>query len=184
MAGSYLEAVGRPVPFARWPEVRQSLKVNAPTSSGMGRLFDAAAALLGVRERVTYEGQAAIELEQLAGETDAEPYDCGLDGGRIAGADLIAAVHDDLDAGRPPDQIAAAFHEGVAAAAARACAEVPGQPAKVVLSGGSFQNLRLVRSVTRRLDRLGFTVLTHRLVPPNDGGISFGQAAIAARRVG
>jgi hydrogenase maturation protein HypF len=183
MAAAYLEAAGRPVPFDRWPEVRQSLAVNAPLSSGMGRLFDAAAALLGVRERVSYEGQAAIELEQLAGDSDAEPYDCRIADGHIIGADLIAAAHDDLDAGRRRDRIAAAFHQGVAAAAARACAEVSDPTEKVVLSGGSFQNLRLLRSVSRNLDSLGFDVLIHRLVPLNDGGISFGQAAIAARRV-
>jgi hydrogenase maturation protein HypF len=188
MAASYLEAAGRPVPFERWPEVRQSLRVNAPLSSGMGRLFDAAAALLGVRDRVSYEGQAAIELEQLAGDTEADPYPCRIEEGeddtaRIIGADLIAAAHDDLDAGRPRDRIAAAFHEGVAAVAARACAEAGYPPQKVVLSGGTFQNLRLSRSVRRRLDSLGYDVLSHRRVPPNDGGISFGQAAIAARRV-
>jgi hydrogenase maturation protein HypF len=188
-AAAYLEAADRPVPFERWPEVRQSLKVNAQLSSGMGRLFDAAAALLGVRDTVTYEGQAAIELELLAGDTPADPYPGRVEDGRIIGADLIAAAHDDLDTGRPRDRIAAAFHEGVAALATRACAEaaetrMPDGPLpKVVLSGGSFQNLRLLASLSRRLDSLGFSVLTHRLVPPNDGGISFGQAAIAARRV-
>jgi hydrogenase maturation protein HypF len=183
MAAAYLERAGRPVGFERWGQVRQSLSVNAPLSSGMGRLFDAVAALLGVRERVSYEGQAAIELESLAGETQAEPYPCRLEGGRIAGADLVAAAHDDLRAGRARDQIAAAFHEGVAAVAARACAEVPGARGPVVLSGGSFQNLRLVRGVRRRLDSLGLGTYTHDRVPPNDGGISFGQAAVASRRV-
>ncbi len=101
----------------------------------------------------------------------------------IHGADLIAAAHDDLAEGRPRDRIAAAFHEGVAVAAAQACAEAGEPPVNVVLSGGTFQNLRLTQSVARRLASLGFDVLTHRLVPPNDGGISFGQAAIAARRV-
>ncbi len=100
----------------------------------------------------------------------------------IDGADLIAAVHDDLATGRPREQSAAAFHEGVAAVAARACTEAA-EPRTVALSGGSFQNLRLLRSVSRRLARLGFSVLTHRRVPPNDGGISFGQAAVAARRI-
>jgi hydrogenase maturation protein HypF len=183
MAAAYLEAADRPVPYEGWPEVRESLKVNAPLSSGMGRLFDAAAALLGVRDEVSYEGQAAIELEQLAGEVEAEPYNCRIADGLIRGADLIAAVQDDLDVGCPRAEIAAAFHEGVAEAAARACAELPGQPTTIALSGGSFQNLRLLRSVERRLGSLGFGVLTHRRVPPNDGGISFGQAAIAARRV-
>ena len=179
VAASYLEQAGRPVRFERWDVVRHALKVNAPLSSGMGRLFDAAAALLGVRESVTYEGQAAIELEQLAGETSAKPYPWRFG----AGSELIAAVHDDLDAGRPRAEIAAAFHETIAAAAAAACAEVA-SPRTVVLSGGSFQNLRLLGSTRRRLEEHGFAVLTHRLVPPNDGGISYGQAAVAASRTG
>ena len=181
-AASYLEAAGRPVPFPDWSQVRQSLRVNAPLSSGMGRLFDAVAALLGVRERVSYEGQAAIELENLAAGTDAAPYRCRMDDGRrIRGADLVAAAHDDLAAGRPRDQIAAAFHEGVAETGASACAEAA-EPRTVALSGGSFQNLRLLEGTRTRLANLGFRVLTHSRVPPNDGGISYGQAAIAARR--
>jgi hydrogenase maturation protein HypF len=182
MAAMHLERLGRPVPFEHWTVVRESLKANAPLTSGMGRLFDAVAALLGVRERVSYEGQAAIELELLAGDTPAEPYSCEVAGGRIAGGDLVRAAHDDLADGRPRAEIAAAFHEGVAAAAAAAC-EVAAEPRTAVLSGGSFQNLRLLRSTRRRLEALGFRVLSHRLVPPNDGGISYGQAAIAARRM-
>jgi hydrogenase maturation protein HypF len=148
----------------------------------MGRLFDAVAALLGVRTSVSYEGQAAIELEWLAGDIEAIPYPCAVAGGRIAGVELVRAVHDDLAAGRPQGEIAAAFHEGVAEAAARAC-ELVREPSTVVLSGGTFQNLRLLRSTRRRLERLGFRVLSHRFVPPNDGGISYGQAAVAARRM-
>lgn len=166
------------MPWERWEVVRHSLKVNAPLSSGMGRLFDAVAAVLGVRESVTYEGQAAVELEQLAGTTRAGPYDWSLG----MGSDLVAAVHDDLAAGRPRGEIAAAFHETVAAAAAAACAEA-GEPRTVVLSGGSFQNLRLLGGTRRRLEEHGFHVLAHRRVPPNDGGISYGQAAVAASRL-
>ncbi len=175
VAASYLELAGRPVPFERWPLVRESLRVNAPLSSGMGRLFDAAAALLGLRETVTYEGQAAVELELLAAETEADPYAWRFGDG----AELIAAVHDDLSAGRPRPEIAAAFHETVASASAVACAEAGG-PRTVVLSGGSFQNLRLAAATRRNLEALGFRVLTHRIVPPNDGGVSYGQAAVAA----
>jgi hydrogenase maturation protein HypF len=182
VAASYLERAGRPVAFERWPLVRQTLKVNAPLSSGAGRLFDAVAALLGVRDRVTYEGQAAIELEHLAGRAAAEPYACRLAGGVIHGADLVRAAHDDLDVGRPREHIAAAVHEGLAAAFAAAC-EQAAQPRTVVLSGGCMQNLRLIEALRSRLRQLGFRVLSHRRVPPNDGGISYGQAAVAARRI-
>jgi hydrogenase maturation protein HypF len=150
VAAAYLERAERPVPFPDWSRVRESLKVNAPLSSGAGRLFDATAALLGVRERVSSEGQAAIELEQL-----------------------------DLEAGRDRAEIAAAFHEGLALACAEACARTA-EPRTVVLSGGCFQNLRLLASVRRRLEELGFRVIVHRLLPPNDACISFGQAAVAA----
>ena len=163
------------MPFERWGLVRESLRVNAPLSSGMGRLFDAAAAVLGLRESVTFEGQAAIELELLAADRRAEPYAWRFGDA----AALVAAVHDDRAAGRPAAEIAAAFHETIAASAAAACAEAGG-PETVVLSGGSFQNLRLLASTRRNLERLGFRVLTHRRVPPNDGGLSYGQAAIGA----
>jgi hydrogenase maturation protein HypF len=179
VAAAHLERAGLPVPWERWVLVRESLKVNAPLSSGMGRLFDAVAALLGVRERVSYEGQAAIELEQLAGETAAEPYAWAF-GDSTA---LVARCHADLAGGRDRVEIAAAFHETVAAGAAAACGVANGTKT-VVLSGGTFQNVRLLASTTRRLERLGFRVLAHRLVPPNDGGISYGQAAVAAGRLG
>jgi hydrogenase maturation protein HypF len=168
-------------PWERWTVVRQAMTVNAPLSSGMGRLFDAVAALLGVREHVTYEGQAAIELEQLAADVDAEPYPCRIEDGIVRGSDLVACAHDDAADGRALAEVAAAFHEGVAAAAAELCLQAA-EPETVVLSGGTFQNLRLLRSVRARLTAMGFQVLSHRLVPANDGGLSFGQAAIAARR--
>ena len=175
---AYLERAGRPVPFPAWGRVRESLKVNAPLSSGLGRLLDAVAALLGVRTAITYEGQAAVELELLAGDAEAAPYSCcGL-----RGADLVAAAHDDLLAGRPRREIAAAVHEGIAAAFAGACLEAGG-PATVVLSGGCLQNLRLARALRERLEAEGVRVLTHERIPPNDGGIAYGQAAVAAARM-
>jgi hydrogenase maturation protein HypF len=177
VAAAYLERASLPVPFERWPEVRASLLVNAPLSSGMGRLFDAVASILGVREAVTFEGQAAIELEQLAGDTTAEAYSWRFGDGTA----LVRAVHDDLHSGRPPSEIAAAFHEAIAVGAAAVCAEAESD-ATVVLSGGTFQNLRLLASVRRRLVEQGHRVLSHRLVPPNDAGISYGQAAVAAAR--
>jgi hydrogenase maturation protein HypF len=183
IAAAYLERAGRPVPYVRWPTVRQSLRVGAPLTSGAGRLFDAVAALVCGFEHVSFEGQAAIALEELAGETTAAAYRCRIADGVIHGSDLVAAVHDDLAAGREPAVIAAAFHEGLAAAAVGAC-ELAGAPATVALSGGSFQNLRLLRTIERGLTARGFRVLTHHLVPPNDGGISYGQAAIAATQGG
>jgi hydrogenase maturation protein HypF len=182
VAASYLEAAGLHVPWEEWTRVRQSLGVNAPLSSGMGRLFDAVAALLGLRTRASYEGQAPIELEQLAAEVEAAPYACRVLDGVIHGADLVAAVHADLTAGRPKHEIAAAFHEGVAAAAVAAC-EAAAEPRTVALSGGSFQNLRLLSSVRQRLEQTGFEVLVHRAVPPNDAGVSYGQAVVAAARM-
>ena len=135
-----------------------------------------------MRERVSYEGQAPFELEQLAGALDAEPYRCRVVDGVIHGSDMVAAAHDDRAAGRPVAEIAAAFHEGVAAAAAAACRAAAG-PQTVALSGGTFQNVRLLESTRQRLEQDGFRVLTHRLVPPNDAGISYGQAAVAAARM-
>ena len=178
MAALHLERAGLPVPFERWPLVRESLKANAPLSSGMGRLFDAVAALLGVRERVTYEGQAAIELEHLAGDLPAEPYDWQF-GDTTA---LVTTCYLDLRVGRSRAEIAAAFHETVAAAATSACLAAA-EPRTVVLSGGTFQNVRLLGSVRRHLEDAGFRVLSHERVPPNDGGISYGQVAIATARM-
>ena len=177
VSAAHLERAGLPVRWEGWEQVRESLKLDAPLSSGMGRLFDGVAAILGVRESVSYEGQAAVELEHLAGIAPAEPYPWRFG----ATTELVTICYLELERGRPRAEIAARFHETVAAGAAQACARA-GEPRTVVLSGGAFQNLRLLDSTRRRLEELGFRVLSHRLVPPNDGGISYGQAAIAARR--
>jgi hydrogenase maturation protein HypF len=177
-AAACLELAGLPVPWPQWAAVRESLKVNAPLSSGMGRLFDAVAAILDVRDVVSYEGQAAIELEQLAGDVAAEPYPWRF--GDTVG--LVTDCYLDFEAGRKREEVAAAFHETVAAGAAETCATA-GEPRLVVLSGGTFQNLRLLDSTRRRLEQRGFSVLSHRVVPPNDGGLSYGQAAVAAARM-
>jgi hydrogenase maturation protein HypF len=177
VAAAHLERAGMEAPWPAWEQVREALKLDPPQSSGMGRLFDAVAALLGVRERVSYEGQAAIELEQLAGDLEVEPYEWTFG----ATTELVTTCFLELQAGRSRQEIAARFHETVATTAAQACTEA-GSCETVVLSGGTFQNIRLLRTTTARLETSGFRVLTHRLVPPNDGGISYGQAAIAARR--
>jgi hydrogenase maturation protein HypF len=174
VAAVHLERAGLEVPWPQWAQVRESLKLDPSLACGLGRLFDAVAAVLGLRERISYEGQAAIELEELAGARPAEPYPW-----RFGDAtELVARCCADR---APREEVAARFHETVAAAAAAACKEI-GEPRTVVFSGGSFQNLRLLASTRERLEREGFRVLSHRLVPPNDGGISYGQAAVAARR--
>ena len=166
-------------------------------TSSAGRLFDAVAALLGVRHRVTYEGQAAIELEALAAsvpldeapdyplETPAIPQGGA---GRPAGpvvldpGPLVARVLAERDRGTPVAVIAAGFHAGLGRAVADlACrlATVHGL-STVALSGGVFQNARLTQVVAPAVERAGLEVLVHRRVPPNDGGVSIGQAAIAA----
>jgi hydrogenase maturation protein HypF len=162
--------------------------INAPVTSSAGRLFDAAAALLGVRDVINYEGQAAIELEQLADPAERGGYRAavGADGHdgplRIAGAGLIRAAADDLAAGVAPPVISARFHNGVAAAIVAASAALAQRHGlrTVALSGGVFQNLLLTRSVVGLLEERGLEVLTHSRVPCNDGGISLGQAVIAA----
>ncbi|MGE5273052.1 MAG: carbamoyltransferase HypF [Verrucomicrobiota bacterium] len=177
VASMHLDRAGLPVPWPRWSLVRESLKANAPLSSGMGRLFDAVAAVLGFDGRTVYEGQAAVELEQLAGDVRADPWPWRFG----ASTELVTDCYLEASRGRDPASIAASFHETVAASAAAACADAA-TSGTVVLSGGTFQNVRLLRSTRERLEALGFRVLTHELVPPNDGGISYGQAAVAAAR--
>jgi hydrogenase maturation protein HypF len=161
--------------------------INAPLTSSAGRLFDAVAALLGVRDTITYEGQAAIELEQLADPAERGCYRVAASGGeplRVAAAGLVRAAADDLGAGVSPPVIAARFHHGVAALIEDACVTLRDRTGldTVALSGGVFQNLLLADRVVSALTARGFRVLTHRQVPCNDGGISLGQAVIAASR--
>jgi hydrogenase maturation protein HypF len=148
--------------------------VASPVTSSVGRLFDAVAALCGLRSEVTYEGQAAIELEAACdlGERCHYPMP-GLDA-----RETIGAVVADLEAGIDVARIAMRFHRGLARATADACAAT-GMPT-VVLSGGVFQNRVLTELTIEQLERHGLTPLLPRLLPPNDGAISYGQAAIAA----
>ncbi len=172
----------------RWEAVLQlARRPDVLRTSSAGRLFDAVAALLGLRIRITYEAQAAIELEAAAaGQPLAGPggYELAVVGGVLDPAPLIARIVAARDAGTPPAEIAAGFHaglgRGVAGAAATAAAE--NGLDTVALSGGVFQNARLTAVVAGELQAAGLRVLIHRLIPPNDGGISIGQAAIAARR--
>ncbi len=179
---------------ARWDPIVSMARrrFNAPLTSSAGRLFDAVAAIVGVRDEITYEGQAAIELEQLADPGEARTYRAGIETAPIEagepflvrGTDLVAAAVDDLALGVSAELIAARFHNGVAALIEDGCVLLREQHAlnTVALSGGVFQNLLLLSRTVTRLESAGFRVLLHSRVPCNDGGISLGQATVAAAR--
>ncbi|MDX2194449.1 MAG: carbamoyltransferase HypF, partial [Gemmatimonadales bacterium] len=156
-----------------------------PTSSA-GRLLDAVAALVGGPQDVTFEGQAAVALEELADAADAtRAYVVPLDDGAPAVLDprpLLRAVADDVRAGVPAASVARGVHDALVAAgvAAARLARARGAPARVGLTGGVFQNVRLAEGMEAALAADGFEVLVHRRVPPNDGGLALGQAAVAA----
>ncbi|WP_245667976.1 carbamoyltransferase HypF [Actinomadura macra] len=191
MAAAY--GVPGDLPVARRPEwdavtaLAAAGAPLAPFTSSMGRLFDAVAAVLRVRDRVSYEGQAAIELEQRADPAERAAYRAAITTAEVftvAGADLVGEVVDDLRAGTAVPVIAARFHNGVAALTVEAAARVRDATGlgTVALSGGVFQNMFLLERAVSGLREAGFEVLTHHRVPPNDGGISLGQAAVATAR--
>ena len=160
---------------------------NSPETSSMGRLFDAMSSLLGLRNVVNYEGQAAIEMEAMADRTCVEGYEFeATDNGSIIKAEPVIkrAIEDLLD-GVSPQVISAKFHLGVADLITSIARRIRAERHlnRIALSGGVFQNMFLLESVCRKLDSESFDVLIHNRVPPNDGGISFGQAAIANARV-
>lgn len=161
-----------------------------PTSS-MGRLFDAVSSLLGTRHLATYEAQAALEVEAIAAEHLAAEhlaadrgYRFRIVGDRIDPGPVLAAMIDDLRRGRAAGPVAAGFHVALGRLVGET-AERLGQETgidTVALSGGVFQNTLLVGLVRSELRRRHLTVLTHRVVPPGDGGLALGQAAIVGRR--
>jgi len=166
-------------------------RINAPLASSMGRLFDAAAAVLGIAHRSRYEGEAAMRLEGLAGTNAGEllPFPVRRDGPGggwlLDPLPLLAALGDRAVQGDDPGRLAAAFHDSVAAgttALVRAVADTTSLRT-VCLGGGSFQNARLLSTLRLQLEALGLRVLWPRLLPPNDGGLSYGQAAVAAARL-
>ncbi len=160
--------------------------LNAPLASSMGRLFDAAAAVLGVRRVASYEGQAAMELEALAGRrpaADTQAHFIEADGRLLFDPlPLLAGLGARRQWGEDLADLAAEFHAGIA----WATAQMAGRLARaagvgtIALGGGVFQNARLLESLVIRLEQMGFRVLTPRYLSPNDGAISYGQAAIAA----
>lgn len=159
--------------------------VNSPWTSSCGRLFDAVAALAGVRQRVSYEGQAALELEMSLEDGESTlPYVFELNEakGRILvdPRPMVRQLVTDLRQGRAPGAISAAFHNGLAAAIVAVCCRLREREGAlpVALSGGVFQNAYLAARTERTLETAGFHVLVHRQVPPNDGGLALGQAVI------
>jgi len=158
---------------------------RAVPCSSMGRLFDAVASLLGVRHRITYEAQAAIELEILAEAAGSQSAELTLPVGAHGVIDhrpLIRALAAEVAAGIPAAVLARAFHLAVAGAVTEAADRVARRTGvrTVGLTGGVFQNVLLAGLCRTGLEARGLEVLTHHLVPPNDGGLALGQAAIAA----
>ncbi len=185
------------IPFARqldrttWRTLAQmsARGLNSPLTSSLERLFDAVAALLGVRRQVFYEGQAAIELEaRVAIGAGESAYPFAIEDGAPARLDvrpLVRAIVTDLQAMVSIPEIAGRFHASIALLLAEACRRARAQTGlnTVALSGGSFQNRLLLEQLLARLEEVGFQVYINRRVPPNDGGLSLGQAAVVAARL-
>jgi len=163
--------------------------LNSPPISSAGRLFDAAASLLGIRDVVEYEAQAAVELELLApdGAHDPLPYRLTRCGDLLVydPRPTLAALLEARANGEEVEALAGRFHETISAVTADIVEDVRRDTglATVVLSGGVFQNQWLAEKLVHRLGAAGFEVHTNHLVPANDGGISYGQAAVAAARL-
>lgn len=200
MAVSYLDAayggdLPEDLPVLRrhaeqWPAVRRLLGrgTAAPVTSSAGRLFDAVAAILDLSDQVTYEGQAAVALEQLADSTETGAYPVCLGDGDPVVLDTVDLVRTVVEQWRrrvPAPVIAARFHRGLAGAVVAGCRRLRERTGlgTVALSGGVFQNMYLLGCTVAGLEQAGFRVLTHSRVPPNDGGISLGQVVVAAASV-
>jgi hydrogenase maturation protein HypF len=174
----------------KWRVLKQMMRKNhnCPLSSSMGRLFDAVASLLGIRNENNYEGQAAIELEQLADESCSDSYswnDVTGDSPITVGIQtLIKAVVDDILQGMAVSKISARFHNSVADMTVSVCHRIRHKTGleRVVLGGGVFQNVFLLNRLVTKLEENAFRVSIPSKVPINDGGISLGQAVIANAR--
>ncbi|MBC8017315.1 MAG: carbamoyltransferase HypF, partial [Verrucomicrobia bacterium] len=161
--------------------------INAPLTSSCGRLFDAVAAILNVRHRVSYDGQAAIELEALAETSDSDeilPFEITLNADgpwQLDFTQLFPVLLSAMQAGIPPAALARRFHATIAQASIEVCVSIARDSGleRIVLSGGVFQNRLLTEMLYTGLTKSGLQVFTHRLTPPNDGCIALGQAAIA-----
>jgi hydrogenase maturation protein HypF len=168
--------------------IRQQLKkkINSPLTSSAGRLFDAVSALVGVRGEIDYEAQAAIELEMIADDdmkVKAYPFVINVEErkGLVGLRELWSALVSDVKQKLSPSLVSLKFHKTIAEITAEMCRSISKDAGikQVALSGGVFQNRLLLRLTLAALQKEGFDVLSHRLVPPNDGGISLGQAVMA-----
>jgi hydrogenase maturation protein HypF len=166
--------------------------INSPLTSSCGRLFDAVAALLNIRHTVSYDGQGAIELESMAESTENE-HATSYRHSIITNSDaplqldfspMFPEILTDIRAGIRTAVVARRFHRTIAAAATDICLRIAATTGldRIILSGGVFQNRLLSEMIYTALTNRGLHVFTHRLVPPNDGGIALGQTAIAGRR--
>ena len=165
--------------------------INSPLTSSCGRLFDAVAALIGIRTQVNYEAQAAIELEMAissAQEGNGYPLElmCEGDGWIIGTRALFKSIITDLRRNVTVGEISHRFHDGLVNAFVRIAALLRDQTAlnRVCLSGGTFHNVYLSQQLESQLCKAGFEVFSHHEVPPGDGGLSLGQAVVAATIVG
>ncbi len=172
-----------------WTTMRRMIatKTNSPETSSMGRLFDAVSSLMTLCNVVNYEGQAAIELEAIANAACTERYkfEIGENGSTIKAEGIICHVVEDLLADVPPQIVSAKFHLGVAYLIVAIARRIRDERElnRIVLSGGVFQNMLLLRQTCAVLKSADFEIFTHSRVPTNDGGISLGQAAIANARI-
>jgi hydrogenase maturation protein HypF len=181
----------RRIDFLKWGILKKAIekKINTPLTSSMGRLFDAIASLLSIRDEVHYEGQAAIELEMIAdhGERETYPFLVQKDEGSmvIDSTEIIRSVVKDLVKGVSTSKISGKFHRTVARLIIETCETIRSNERlnRIVLSGGVFQNIFLLSLVIEGLRKSDFEVYTHHLVPTNDGGISLGQAVICHMRL-
>lgn len=165
-------------------------RLNTPLTSSCGRLFDAVASLIGVRQRVDYEGQAAIELEALAESSlvaDHYPFSlCDVEGRLVLDlGEMLRVLIQEVRYDRPRADLARRFHNTLTVAMSVVCEKIRMATGleRVALSGGVFQNRLLSDGLCTRLEMKGFQVFTQRLVPPNDGGLALGQAIIAGRSI-
>jgi len=159
--------------------------INCPQTSSLGRLFDAVAALAGVRGKVNYEAQAAIEFEALAQPQEKRAYPFEYNGGTIKAGSMFQALIADIHSGVPISTISARFHNGLANIILEVCQAMRREfkVEEVALSGGVWQNMTLLKKTIPLLERSDFTVYIHQQVPANDGGLSLGQAVIASQLV-